>query len=470
MSVDASLRGSTGEPDGVSRGIFIVVSCIYLAALSYIANRYALPFISFFLAPLPLLAFRLDTFRFLIFYSAVNLFFFETFSIGSNFYFFQTGDACLLFFLVVYFIKRHNTFSFRLPVDSVLVFLYIFIAYVLIMAIGPLLSKGGDHWLLYDLKKYLVLATAVFFCSQPIFGPKKLVFIFLAFIFFSSMYGLGKVGAFLFSNTRQITWNEIYFSNMFIVGIVLITILRHQAVRVLLGIAVFISGCGMLATQTRSIWISTSVCIFFYMAFYFKKIVRAIDAKKAIRVIFLLSMAILLIEIVMKLALNTDVIAFMGRRMAKVENNEFVNPFSSLGYRMYESYAIWLQRTLWGHGTGAYIYLIQTQLAPKFMHWWSIHSEYMEILHKWGFVGLGLYVLFLGVFLLKAFKLFLSKKKFTAALGAVAFLTIANTAVISITSGYMMRVNMLMWDILMIGVVVYYGKRARRKNRAASMP
>ena len=98
------------------------------------------------------------------------------------------------------------------------------------------------------------------------------------------------------------------------------------------------------------------------------------------------------------------------------------------------------------------------------MYWWSIHSEYMEILHKWGFCGLGLYFLFLGVYLFNAIRLALSKNKFIAGIGAIAFLTIANTAVVSITSGYMTRVNMLMWDIIMIGAVIYYGNRTRKKK------
>jgi hypothetical protein len=462
MNMDASLHTFTGQADGISKGIFVVVSCIYIMGVGCIANRLALPVLSLMLVPLPLLAFKFNTFRFLIYYSGVNLFFAETFLVGSNFYFLRTADACLIVFLTLYFIQR-PAFSITFPRSGVLAVFYLYIAYVFIMAINPLVSKGGDYWLFYDLKKYIVLATTVFFCSQPIFGPKKIVVILLAFIFFTDLYGLSTLGRFLLSHERQITWNEIYFSNMFIVSIVLIPLLRHRTLKISLSVGAFILGCSILATQTRSVWLSSAVCTFIYLMFFFRKAVHGIDGKKFLRVVLLLGIAVLFVEIVMNLAFNTDLAAFIIGRMSKFQNNELISPFSSLGYRMYESYSVWTNRTFWGHGTGAYLYLIQTQFPDKkFMYWWSIHSEYIEILHKWGFVGLALYFLFLGAFLFKSFQLFFSGKKFISSVGAVAFFTMLNTAVISITSGYMMRVNMLMWDIVIIGIVVYYGNRGRR--------
>jgi hypothetical protein len=162
------------------------------------------------------------------------------------------------------------------------------------------------------------------------------------------------------------------------------------------------------------------------------------------------------------LTINSDITTLVTKRMTDFKKKEIINPLSSMGYRMYESYSVWTKRTFWGHGTGAYLYLIQTMYPDKkFMHWWSIHCEYMEVLHKWGFAGLALYGLFLAVFLFKSLRLLFSKKQFIATIGAVTTLTVLNTAVISITSGYMFRVNMLMWDVLMVCLVVYYGNRGR---------
>jgi hypothetical protein len=152
--------------------------------------------------------------------------------------------------------------------------------------------------------------------------------------------------------------------------------------------------------------------------------------------------------------------------MTITDNTELINPFSSLGYRIYESVSVWLKRSLWGHGTGAYLYLFQTQMGRmKFLYWQSIHCEYMEILHKWGFFGLGLYFVFIATYLFQSFKLFISKKKFVSLIGAIAFLTFSNTLIISVTSGYMFRVNMLMWVNLMIGVIVNYRTRLLKNKQ-----
>ena len=467
MNAGAPVPIYGGRSGAETKGIFAVVSALYLAGLSYASNRFAVPALSFFLAPLPLLAFKPDTFTFLIYYIAVNLLFFDTFSVGANFYFLQTGDACLIAYLTLYLIKRYTSFTLTAPVSGVLVFLYIYIAYVFIRSVNPLFTRGSDHWLWYDLKKYLVLSTAAFFCAQPIFRPRKIIAILLVFIAFSELYGINTIKDFFLSHQRQITWNEIYFSNMFIVSIVLITILRRRSVRIFLGIAVFVFWFSMLATETRSIWLSSTACTILYLMFYFRRIMHTIDYKKILRVAMALCIGFAVIDILMKLTLHTDIMVIVTGRMSKIGNDQLTNPFSSLGYRMFESYNIWLQRTFWGHGTGAYLYMIQTQLAnKKFVYWWSIHCEYLEILHKWGFFGLGLYVLFLGVYLFNAARLFFTRKKFAGAMGAVALLTIVNTAIISVSSGYMFRVNMLMWDILMIGIVVYYGKRNRKNTKS----
>lgn len=465
MTTSEVVRTSIKEYNTTAKGMYVVVACIYLTFVGYVANRFGLPSLSILLAPLPLLAFKFDTFQFLVYYIAVDLLFFEASHIGSVFHFLQPADSCLFVFIVLYFIKYHNRFSVTIPINSILVMLYLFIFYVFIMAINPWLTKGNDHWLLFDLKKYVVLATAAFFCSQPIFGPKKIVYILLAFVIFTNIYGLITVINFLYSNDRQICWNEIYFGNMFIVSIVLITILRNKTARICLGICVFISGAAILATQTRSIWLSTPVCTLVYLAFFFRRIIHSIDSKKLTRAAVVLLLSFLVIEILMKVTVHSDLIAFVMERMAKFQNNELVDPFSSLGYRMFESYNVWIHRTFWGHGTGAYLYLFMTQLQDKkFTYWWSIHSEYMEVLHKWGFFGLGLYCLFLAVFLFKGLQLFFSRNKFIAAMGAVVFFTVLNTIIISLTSGYMIRVNMLIWDIIMIGIITHYGKRRKRSK------
>ena len=461
MSVGAAIYGVSGAETKQLNGTLAVLSFLYLSVVSVVANTFDLPAVAFFLAPLPLLLFKFDSFPFLCIYSACNLFFFTT----LNFGFLQPADACLLVFLAVYFINRNDAFSITIPRNSVVLFLYLFLAYVFIMAIGPLHSKGPEFWLMYDVKKYLVLATAVFFITQPLFGPKKIVLLLLVIIAFTALHGSLVIGNFLITQSRQVTWNEIYYGNSSIVCIVLLGVVKNRKYKLFLSVAALITIIALLATETRSIWISTTLCIAAYLLVVLWSKLKKFEVKQLAMTIVMFCFLLMVIELFMRLFLHTDLPSFLFNRMTEFNNNELLSPFTSLGYRLYESFVVWTQRSFWGHGTGAYLYLVQTQFPEKkFMYWPSIHSEYIEMLHKWGFFGLGLYLLFIGAFLKQSLQLFLSGKKFISAIGAIAFLTICNTLVTSITSSYITRVNMIIWDILMIGVVVNYRKRMPKRK------
>ncbi len=456
---------------GAFTNVLLCCCFAYLAGLSAITSAANQPLIAFCLAPLPLLLFRFGIFHFMILYCACNLLFFPASNLTSNVYAFQVSDSCLCIFLACYFFRRENFFSFTVPFNGLLLSLYLFLAYVMLLSIQPLFAKGPDFWLIFDIKRFLSLGLAVFFCAQPLFRPKRFVLILLAVVVFTGLYGLTAFVQFLSSHERYMAWNEVYFGNIFIVCLVLLTVIRNKKYQLLLAVTAVVLILGMLATQTRSIWLSTAVCSIFYALYSFRSIMKEFDVKKLIKVICLLVFALLLVDIIMRVAISTDLPTFIVNRMTKSSSGDLANPYSSIGYRLYESTAVWRQKTFWGHGTGAYLYLFETQSDEfKFIYWWSIHSEYMEILHKWGFFGLGLYALFAGVFLTQSMKLFLSKKKTVSAFGAIAFMTFLNTLLISVTSGYMMRVNMIMWVILMIGCVVYYRRRTRmpHNNRPAS--
>jgi hypothetical protein len=128
---------------------------------------------------------------------------------------------------------------------------------------------------------------------------------------------------------------------------------------------------------------------------------------------------------------------------------ELADPFSSMGYRLHESWAIWDQRTFFGHGTGATLRLYFTQLGlSQFYDWWSIHSGYFEILHKYGFLGLGIFTWMYVAFLIRAKRHLASPDKFTQIFGGVLFAVLVNHAVVSITTGYFLRWAVLLWIIL----------------------
>jgi hypothetical protein len=457
-------------------GTLLVISFVYLSVLSLFANATGHISIALLLAPLLFFLIKFDAFNFIVVYFSCNLFFFDPYKSSAFFNVLnvtvslQIADAFLIVFLAGCFFSKKNLFSFAFPRSGLLFTFYLFIAYVLIMAINPLLAKGGDLWLVYDIKIFLVFALVAFFCTQPLYTPKKIIYIFFAVILFADLYALIVIGKFLFAKERQITWNEIYFSNMTIVSIVLFTAMRNKFCKVMLAVAIFISVFGILASQTRSIWISTFLCSMAYLVCFFIRKLKNIDVGKVTKFIIIMALSLLAVEIIMRVFLKTDLLYYLTKRMTITDNTELINPFSSLGYRIYESTSVWLKRSFWGHGTGAYLYLFQPLLGQmKFLYWQSIHCEYMEILHKWGFFGIGLYFVFIATYLFQSFKLFISKKKFVSLLGAIAFLTFSNTLIISVTSGYMFRVNMLMWVNLMIGVIVNYRTRLlKNKHRLHS--
>jgi O-antigen ligase len=444
---------------GVLTSFLLSGSFLFLTGLSIMAVA-GQSTLAMCLAPLPLLMFRFNSFHFMILYSACNLFFFPVSLDSSNIYIFQIADSCLIIFLACYFFQKKNFFSFTVPINSLLLSLYLFLAYVMILSIQPLLTKGFDKWLLFDIKRCLTLGLTAFFCTQPLFGPKKIVSLLLFFVLFTSLNGLMGFIQFLSTQERFMTWNEIYFGNIFIVCLVMLTVIRNKKYQLFLVLSAAILFLSMLATETRSIWIPTALCSFFYVLYMFRLKMKTVTIKKIVKVVCLLCGFLLLIDLVLRITVTSDLGTVIVNRMASDDISDVVNPFTSVGYRLYESLVVWKQKTFWGHGTGAYLYLYETQLfRSRFIYWWSIHSEYMEILHKWGFFGLGLYLLFIGIYLNQSMKLLRSKKKVVSAFGAIAFFTFLNTLLVSVTSGYMMREHMIIWVILMIGCVSYYRSR-----------
>jgi hypothetical protein len=444
------------------RNILIIGSFVYLFVLAIIMQSSELQFIGMALAPLPLFLFRFNSYHVIIFYFACNLFFFPASDVGANFYFMQIGDAVLIAYFLCYFLTKKNFFTFVLPRNVMVLSLYVFIIYIMIRSVGPVMSKGYEVWLFYDIKKYLSLALVAFFCSQQIFGPKKITGILLCVIFFTILHGLVSITFFFFTHERQLTWNEIYFGNIPIVCFVLFNVVQELKYKIFLTVSTMICFIGMLATQTRSIWLSTGVCLAAYLLYQFIIKIKNIEIGQVIKTLFLVGLMVVIVQVLMQLFLGIDLGTYLIKRLTSFNTGDQANPFSSIGYRFYESYCVWLQHTFWGHGTGARLFLFETQGGTyKFINWWSIHSEYMEIIHKWGIFGLGLYFVFIAFFIKQSFQLMLSKKKFISAIGAVTFLTFVNTLVISLTSGYAMRANMIIYDVLLVSMVSYYINRTK---------
>jgi hypothetical protein len=137
-----------------------------------------------------------------------------------------------------------------------------------------------------------------------------------------------------------------------------------------------------------------------------------------------------------------------------------------MGYRIYESYMVWRNKTLFGHGSGARILLLFTQwYPPRFIKWWAIHSGYFDLLHKYGFIGLGLYISIILLMLKRGMFLMRTRKRITQTFGTIVFLTLLNHAAVSITSQCFFRENVMIYIVLLIGIVEYYGRPLIHKGR-----
>jgi O-antigen ligase len=162
-------------------------------------------------------------------------------------------------------------------------------------------------------------------------------------------------------------------------------------------------------------------------------------------------------EILLRVSTGKGLEGYLLDRLTAHQAGELVNPWSSLGYRIHESLAVWEKRTWFGHGSGARLYLFFTQLGmSKYINWWSIHSEYFEMLHKYGFVGLGIFLWFLGAVLIRARRLAMQGARFPSAIGFVALITLVNHCVVSITSGFLVRENVMLYMAMIVGMVEYY--------------
>ena len=444
---------------------------LYLLLLSITAHFFHGNVIAFVLMPFALFFYEISSYRFFLLYMAGYLLFFEAYMPTSGVAFIHTPDVCLGVFLILYlFFKRDYTFS--IPLDKCLLPLYLFILYVFIMAVPVFNLRGIDGSLISDVKKFAILSTVVFFVQEPIFNPKKIYALLFAIVAYSSAYGLLQLVNYEFTHNRVVTWNEIYFGNALIIAVVMLTTIKNikfKKVLIVLSVMLFVS---LLITQTRSIWISTCLSLVLYMLVVLRSKFKKIQFVSVVKVAGSILVFFVVLQIIAQVALHTDIVSFLLKRLTQGEKNELVSPYASLGYRIYESYNVWLHRSFWGHGTGSFLYMFQTQMHMfKFVNWWSIHCEYMEILHKWGFFGLGLYLWFLTVYFITSFKLMLSKKKFISSLGAIAFFLFFNTAITSITSGYVFRANIILLDILLVGIVVNYSNRNNRmkKNHGAEV-
>ncbi|HLP41064.1 MAG TPA: O-antigen ligase family protein [Fibrobacteria bacterium] len=447
-------------------GDILASGYLALLALATHASGFGPLGVAFF--PLALLLAGFSPAAFLWITFAGFLLFFEAHLGASNAGPVNTPDLAAMAFFLHSLLSR-NGFSYRLPLSPLLLFLYAFLAYSFALTVPTIQTHGPfDPWLLRDLKCLLYLALAALLCRHPGLGPKQLILLLLGTVLLTAGHAAFCLVQFALGGGRIFTWNEIFLADAVPLAVVLLAIPGLRRYRGALRVALVFSAIGLVLTQTRGVWLGTAAALIVYGVLQMAGADRA--RLRAMGRGLLVGFAILVVaSLASRAAFNIDPVARIRDRFLQAGTpTEFIDPYASLGYRIHESLVVWEQRTWLGHGTGARLHLFFTQMGKSgMMDWWSIHSEYFEVLHKYGFVGLGLFLLLLGAMAVSAFRLAWSRQAVPSAMGYSVLLAVTNHAVASITSGYIIREHTAIYFAFLVVVLDRFGA-ARCAARTAT--
>jgi hypothetical protein len=447
---------------------------VYLGIISLITHFTRQTWFGFFFAPLPMLFLRMDHFRFMLLAFSGYLLYFPGNLPGSNFLFFNTPDSLVLAYIGLYLFNRGGFAVFSLPVSPGLIPLYAFILYGFALSVGPVLEFGTDFYVMRDIKNlcFLLLVPLLGRAGEPMFAPKALFRILCGILGFTSLHAAIVLVNFLTTGERVLTWNEVFFADGVLLVPILLGLDLSKRIRGFLFASLVLCLMGLLACQTRGLWISAAASFLVYGALRIRKagLIGLDEFRKRLPVVILL---LLSAEAILRLSSGTGLGGFLLHRLTAHSANELINPWSSLGYRIHESLVVWQKRTWFGHGSGARLYLFFTQLGmSKFINWWSIHSQYFAILHKYGFIGLGLFLWFLAATLRRALRLAMRGARYPSTIGFAALITLINHCLVSITSGYLIRENVMLYMVAIVCMVECYLPRsgACEKRTETSVP
>lgn len=341
--------------------------------------------------------------------------------------------------------------------------LYAFLLFFLIASIKPISQMGIDFFLLKDIRDMLLFGFAGFLIWHPSFSLKKSYSLLLVIVSSTTLLSCKFIYQYVISKYRIISWNEIYVADAILLSMLLLSVFKKMSIRILLIISIVINSISLLFIQTRSLWISVVFCTGVLFLFKFQSRLSKINFKKVLRNILNTGILSGIVIICLNLFLNIDALDYINKRFFSFKKNELIDPTSSLGYRAYESYMVWRERTILGHGPGARLHIVSTQMSDhKWHYWWSIHSEYFELLHKYGFLGLLLFSIFWVSFFYKSYKITTSKNNYIKHIGITCFIILLNHIIVSITSGYITRDNVSPFLLVLIVLCQRYGFCIRR--------
>lgn len=447
-----------------SESYVYIFPAVYFIVVSFITNLLNFSPIAFVLISLPVFFVNRSITTLLCFYFFNSIALYDPILITSRIKFFLIPEIFIgiILFLIVF--RRKDIFKVKIPITLLFFSLYVYVIYCCIMTIPTLQRYGFDPYVLLDLNDnlMLLLAPVIFIYKKITF--KNYVLILMVIILSSAIFGMIINFSYFTSPNRKLTWNEPFFADALILSIILLLFLKNNVAKKILIVCIVVCFFAMIFTQTRSIWLSFTVCL---ILFFIAKLV--INFKKFSRIFLKISIA-LLVLVGLQGFFNNQLTGLITNRLSDFKIEELINPTSSTGYRIYESYMVIQKASMFGYGSGARIHLVDTIGNTKWHHWWSIHNEYIEILHKYGFIGLGLFLLLLSIFFFKSIVLVFHRNSTLQTIGLITFLVMLQHCIISITSGYLIRDNIVPFLALLFALVETGWQRRKFYNRVAHSP
>lgn len=437
---------------------FLAVSMVWSALLLVISIVTHFPYAALVLFPLPLVLFKVTAWRAVVLVVMGYTAFFDPLQAHTLAGVLLVPESALFIFVVLYLSAQPKRAVPRIPQSLNMLLLLLFCGYAILMTLPTFLVMGFDTYVVNDLKSILVLLLVPLLLRDGFFEPRKLIALLFLLVIFSTVFALGSIVYFLIDQGRVITWNEIYFGVGFVLSVILRRQLKKHSARIVLTACGTVLAAALVLTQTRGLWIAVFLALIVYGAFSVRSF-RFSDVAKRI-VPFVASLAVL--TMVLSLVFQFNLITFVQNRFMQNEKNELATPTSSMGYRLYECYTVYQHATFLGHGSGARLHIYMPFINKnKAIEWWAIHSEYFEVLHKYGYFGLALFLALLVTTTVKAFRLACSPRFSTKIYGYVALTTMLILVELSITSGYIRRPNSVYLTMLVIGMVEYYYPRRK---------
>jgi len=459
-------------------GLKFLICIIYISFCAFVTNISGKASIGFYLGPLVLLFFDIPFYAYysLILFSFI--FCYEPFLLIGPYI--LISDSLIIGYIFFKLIKSPQlffTFVFRKTTLQLVVIAFAF--YCFLQSVIPFSQGHVSIIFIQYTKVILYLFLVPFMARKSIFTPKKIGLIVFTILLAITLKSFITIGTFAAFHDRVTTWNEIYFVDGIIISICTYWFTKNKKTRLLLIACILLFSSALIVVETRSLWIGTLAAASIIGLSALIKYRYSIKWVSLFKTTLISVLIITVSSIGLSAVLGVSTTELITKRLHSSEKGEEKSPWSSTGYRVYEAVMVWKNRTFWGHGTGATLHIVATQIAAlnpndkhanKWWYWWGIHSEYVKILHFYGFAGLFLYISCIITTIITGFRLFTNKKRFIAILGAMIFaITIAH-AIISISSGYIIRDNVVPFFIFVFSIAIAYTpvKRSRKIIKEAN--